>query len=648
MGGSFAPPGVGSSGGVSSVFGRTGAIAAASGDYAAFYQPIDADLSTIAALTPTSGNLIRGNGTAWQSIALVAADIPNLDAAKIATGTIAIARIPVGVTAATVCVGDDVRLSDARNPIAGSIVDSSVASGAAIALSKLATDPLARANHTGTQLASTISNFDTQVRTNRLDQLAAPTAAVSLGTQKITNLATPTLSGDAATKGYVDTSVAAGGSFNPAAVAITGGTIDGASIGATTRSTGAFSTLALTNDLAVADGGTGASSAAAARANLGAIALGDLSSVTPITYSAGVIGINTASGVQSGALSAADWSTFNNKQNSLGFTPVNRAGDTLTGTLVAVAGTTTIAPFRFQSGAALTTPTFGAVEFDGTSLFLTNNSSSPTRKTIAYTDSNIAGNAANVTGTIAVGNGGTGATTAATARANLGLSIGSNVQAWDADLDAIAALAHATGNVIRSNGTAWQSSQLAAGDIASGTFVNARIPWAAPGAIGASTPAAGAFTDLSASGQLSISNPSRIQVVRTTNQSITYTAAFQFQVVVYNSATVDSHSQYSNSTGQMTIGAGRGGFYFVNAAATMDAIGSARRFFIGLFKNGSEYARLADANFASGSFPVLIGSAFVPVVAGDILDIRVACDASGSFPVLGSGTITFFNAIKIA
>lgn len=66
---------------------------------------------------------------------------------------------------------------------------------------------LARVNHTGTQTASTISNFDAQVRTNRLDQMAAPTAAVSMGGQKITGLAAPTADTDAATKGYVDTAV---------------------------------------------------------------------------------------------------------------------------------------------------------------------------------------------------------------------------------------------------------------------------------------------------------------------------------------------------------------------------------------------------------------------------------------------------------
>jgi hypothetical protein len=86
----------------------------------------------------------------------------------------------------------------------GTIVNTDISNTAAIALSKLATDPLARANHTGTQTASTISNFDTQVRTSRLDQMAAPTASVSLNSQKITNLATPTNSGDAVSLGYLN------------------------------------------------------------------------------------------------------------------------------------------------------------------------------------------------------------------------------------------------------------------------------------------------------------------------------------------------------------------------------------------------------------------------------------------------------------
>ena len=89
----------------------------------------------------------------------------------------------------------------------GTIVATDIADGT-ITAAKLVSDPYARANHTGTQLAATVSDFDTQVRTSRLDQMAAPTGSVSVNSQKITSLATPTVNTDAATKLYVDTKVA--------------------------------------------------------------------------------------------------------------------------------------------------------------------------------------------------------------------------------------------------------------------------------------------------------------------------------------------------------------------------------------------------------------------------------------------------------
>jgi phage-related tail fiber protein len=52
--------------------------------------------------------------------------------------------------------------------------------------------------------AAKISDFNSQVRSNRLDQLAAPTADLSLNNRRISGLADPAAAQDAATKAYVD------------------------------------------------------------------------------------------------------------------------------------------------------------------------------------------------------------------------------------------------------------------------------------------------------------------------------------------------------------------------------------------------------------------------------------------------------------
>lgn len=146
--------------------------------------------------------------------AITAADTGTVTSTMIANGTIANTDIATDAAiASTKILGTAVTQGDTGTVTSamianGTIVNADIASDAAIGLSKLATDPLARANHTGTQLASTVSNFDTQVRTSRLDQMAAPTGAVSLNSQKITSLATPTDNTDASTKAYVDTSIA--------------------------------------------------------------------------------------------------------------------------------------------------------------------------------------------------------------------------------------------------------------------------------------------------------------------------------------------------------------------------------------------------------------------------------------------------------
>lgn len=58
-----------------------------------------------------------------------------------------------------------------------------------------------------TLTAAKISDFDTQVRTSTVAQLAAPAAALAMNSQKITGLADPTAAQDAATKNYVDLAI---------------------------------------------------------------------------------------------------------------------------------------------------------------------------------------------------------------------------------------------------------------------------------------------------------------------------------------------------------------------------------------------------------------------------------------------------------
>jgi hypothetical protein len=153
---------------------------------------VNADINASAAIDKTkiSGTAITAGDTGTVTSAMIEdGTIVNADIS--ATAAIAKTKLNLGGTITSADLVD------------GTIVNADINASAAIALSKLATDPLARANHTGSQTASTISDFDTQVRTNRLDQMAAPTSAVSLNSQKITNLANAVDNGDAVSLGYL-------------------------------------------------------------------------------------------------------------------------------------------------------------------------------------------------------------------------------------------------------------------------------------------------------------------------------------------------------------------------------------------------------------------------------------------------------------
>lgn len=77
--------------------------------------------------------------------------------------------------------------------------------------------------------------------------------------------------------------------------------------------------------------------------------------------------------------------------------------------------------------------------------------------------------------TIAITSGGTGANSASSARTNLGLTIGTNVQAWDADLDAIAALSGTSGFLKKTAANTWALDTAFTTDASGNVTVSGRI-----------------------------------------------------------------------------------------------------------------------------------------------------------------------------
>jgi hypothetical protein len=104
-----------------------------------------------------------------------------------------------------------------------------------------------------------------------------------------------------------------------------------------------------------------------------------------------VTGTQGATAIAGGAVTTAK--IANGAVNSTKLASDLTLGGTTAGTFVGrvtlAAGSASAAPLLMQAGTILTTPTLGAFEFDGTKVFVTNNSASPTRKTFAFTDSMI-------------------------------------------------------------------------------------------------------------------------------------------------------------------------------------------------------------------------------------------------------------------
>ena len=262
-----------------------------------------------------------------------------------------------------------------------------------------------------------ISDFDAGVRTNTLAEMAAPAAAVSLNSQKITSLATPTATTDAATKGYVD-SVSQGLDVKDSVkVATTANitlsgtqTIDGVAVSADERVLVKDQSTASQNGLYLCKAST-------------------WERTTDLAAGANAAGMFTF--VEQGTVNADN-----------GFTCTSNTGS-------AVVGTNNLVFAQFSGAGSVTA---------GDGLDKSGNTLSVDLKAngglvIESTEIAVDLAASSITGTLAIGDGGTGATSASAARTALGVAIGSDVQAFDAQLSDIAGLTPTDSNFIVGNGS---------------------------------------------------------------------------------------------------------------------------------------------------------------------------------------------------
>jgi hypothetical protein len=240
------------------------------------------------------------------------------------------------------------------------------------------------------------------------------------------------------------TAIGAGtGSGTVTSVNISGGTTGLTSTGSVTTS----GSLTLQGTLALTHGGTGAATAAAARTNLGATTVG--SNFFTLTDPGAIrfIQINAAN-----TITLHDAAAMRTAIGA-GVGTVTSVGGTGTVSGLSLSGTVTGSGNLTLGGTLSVVPANFASQAQATVLAAPAGSAGvPSFRTLVASDiptlnQNTTGTAANVTGTVAVANGGTGATTISAARTNLGATtVGAAVFTAASAADARTAIGAGTGN----------------------------------------------------------------------------------------------------------------------------------------------------------------------------------------------------------
>tara|TARA_R100000654_G_scaffold21872_2_gene44096 strand:- start:868 stop:2184 length:1317 start_codon:yes stop_codon:yes gene_type:complete len=262
--------------------------------------------------------------------------------------------------------------------------------------------------------ASKVSNFNSTVQANRLDEMTAPSAAVSLNSQKITNLADPTSDADAANKGYVDgvaqgldikdsCKVASTANVTIATALNNGDTFDGISLSTGDRVLLKDQNTASENGIYI----VGASPSRADDLATGADASG------MFTF------VEQGTNAENGFVCSSDKGSAVVGTNNLSFVQFSGAGQITAGNGLDKSGNSLSVDLKANGGLV-----------------------------IESTEIAVDLGASSITGTLAVANGGTGSTTASGSRTNLGLAIGTNVEAHSDKLTELATMGQTTADAL--------------------------------------------------------------------------------------------------------------------------------------------------------------------------------------------------------
>ncbi len=263
--------------------------------------------------------------------------------------------------------------------------------------------------------ASKISNFNTAVRTNKLNEMTAPTASVSLNSQTITNLADPVNTQDAATRGFVEATsqgldvkdsvkVATTGNITISTALNSGDSIDGITLADNDRVLVKDQSTASQNGIYIVGSSPSRSSDLAS----GADAAGMFTFVEQGTVNA-----------DNGFVCTSNKGSAVVGTNNLTFAQFSGAGQITAGNGLDKSGNTLSVDLKANGGLV-----------------------------IESTEIAVDLGASSITGTLAISDGGTGATSASNARSNLGLVIGTDVEPHSDKLTELATMAQNTADAL--------------------------------------------------------------------------------------------------------------------------------------------------------------------------------------------------------